>query len=827
MDMQYGLFQGNRLSRRNLLKTILWTPPILMFNKGGLFAVQDIAPAYEPLLVPVGKKIRAAAIGVYNRGAQVIGEFQRFPNQIEFAAFADVAFLTPDASVTGFEGVPCYRDYRQMLEEMHDKIDAVIISTPDHAHFPMVMHSMLLGKHVYVEKPLAQNVYENRLLQKTAKACKVVTQMGNQGHSKSGTIQFGKWVEAGLFKNVRKIDAWMTGSRRWHGWTDTEYPEAIPPIGYDWDLWLTRRPFRPYSEKLVNGNWRCWYEFGCGAMGDWGAHILDAIHRYYLKMAQPYEITTRLTGPSSLLYPQSSVITFRFKEQDGRPPVELNWHDGQGNQPVGIPDYVGGLGNAGSLVYAPDFVIRGGSHGSNYRIQPKEKAADLKSSGLLPEVAQNVSDHYQNFLNACQGIEPASSSFEVSARLAELLCLGCIGQRFGGTLKYDAAAMRITNHPEADAMLKGPAVRDGWGVYDKPAAMRSKAAQIKRIEEAAWENLIDDKMSKWTNPYERGQWKVVNGEVHLEAEDGKWFLMTQKEYANFVFEAEVLMPVAKGNSGFMFRSQMTKNNVWGYQAEVDTGSRQWSGGLYDEGRRAWFISPNRDLAANDEERDASIAALRARAGDCFRQGEWNTYRIVCVGPRIQIYINNTLTTDVHDDMDLSGYIGIQHHGEKELTFKFRNLRIKDLGVGGELYYPHREKAERAAVPSKMGGAIYEAEAASQMQNAKALSNYTGYQGTGYVSFSSNSGGFIEWDNVLADTGGKYKLTFRYAAMKDWPGDLYVNGQSVGRFAFAGTGSLTNWQTVDKEVVFETGRNAVRVKAVGSGPNLDAMAVVKV
>ncbi|HPY77747.1 MAG TPA: Gfo/Idh/MocA family oxidoreductase, partial [Anaerohalosphaeraceae bacterium] len=251
------------LSRRNLLKTILFTPPILLFSKGGLFA-EAVKPLFEPRLIPKGEKIRVAAIGVFNRGAQILKEFSKFPQQVEWVAFADVLFLSQEKSLRGFPEVPCFRDYRQMLEQMQEQIDAVLVCTPDHAHFPMVMHAMLLGKHVFVEKPMAQNVYECRLLEATARACKTVTQMGNQGHSGAGTIEFGRWVEAGLVKNVRRIDAWMTNSRRWHGWTDTAYPEAVPPIGYDWDLWLCRRPFRPYSEKLIDGNWRCWYEFGCG-----------------------------------------------------------------------------------------------------------------------------------------------------------------------------------------------------------------------------------------------------------------------------------------------------------------------------------------------------------------------------------------------------------------------------------------------------------------------------------------------------------------------------------------------------------------------------------
>ncbi|MHC4882137.1 MAG: gfo/Idh/MocA family oxidoreductase, partial [Planctomycetota bacterium] len=217
--------------------------------------------------------------------------------------------------------------------------------------------AMLLGKHVYVEKPLAQNVYECRLVEELTKACPgVVTQLGNQGHSGFGTIQFGQMVEAGLIKNVKRIDAWMNKSRRWHGWTYTDYPNEIPPLGYDWDQWLSRRPFRPHSEKMTGGNWRCWYEFGCGCMGDWGAHILDAYHRY-LKLGQPYEITTKVTGPSDLYYPQASVITFKFKARGDMPALELNWYDGQGNTAPRPAGYKGQMGKPGSLLYLDNGVL--------------------------------------------------------------------------------------------------------------------------------------------------------------------------------------------------------------------------------------------------------------------------------------------------------------------------------------------------------------------------------------------------------------------------------------------------------------------------------------
>lgn len=184
--------------------------------------------------------------------------------------------------------------------------------------------------------------------------------------------------------------------------------------------------------------------------------------------------------------------------------------------------------------------------------------------------------------------------------------------------------------------------------------------------------LFDGKtLDGWKNPYEWGKAEVVEGEIHLTG-DKKYFLVTEKSYGDFVFEGDVLLPSGTANSGFMFRANVEPNKVFGYQAEVDGDEkRKWSGGLYDEGRRMWFVSPIK----GDE---ASVAAFSARAGDTFKRNDWNTYRITCKGNRIKIEVNGVVTSEFEDDKDASGPIGIQHHGEKGQTYKFRNLRIKQL-----------------------------------------------------------------------------------------------------------------------------------------------------
>jgi hypothetical protein len=194
-----------------------------------------------------------------------------------------------------------------------------------------------------------------------------------------------------------------------------------------------------------------------------------------------------------------------------------------------------------------------------------------------------------------------------------------------------------------------------------------------------WIDLFNGKdLANWENPYDWGKAEVVDGEIHLTTEKSKWFLSTVKEYSDFIFEVEVKMPEGKCNSGFLFRSHKSKNRMFGYQAEVDPSGRNWSGGLYDEGRRGWFISPNRDHAKSKEAKEQSIAAFVERAGDCFKRHDWNKYRIECRGGHIKISVNGVTTTDIHDQKDAKGYIALQHHGEKGQIYRFRNIRIMEL-----------------------------------------------------------------------------------------------------------------------------------------------------
>src|SRR5690625_1471452 len=188
-----------------------------------------------------------------------------------------------------------------------------------------------------------------------------------------------------------------------------------------------------------------------------------------------------------------------------------------------------------------------------------------------------------------------------------------------------------------------------------------------------WIELFDGKsLDQWFNPYDWGEAVAQKGEIQLHTIARKFFLMTKKTYSDFIFEAEVKLPEGKANSGFMFRAHFEPNRVWGYQAEVDPSSRAWSGGLYDEGRRG-CIHPKQPIDSEYNQKNWTEEHRSA-----FKQGEWNRYKIHCEGNRIRIYLNDVLTTDLEDDLDQVGRIGLQHHGEVGRVYRFRNLRLKEL-----------------------------------------------------------------------------------------------------------------------------------------------------
>ncbi len=411
-------------------------------------------------------KVNVACIGTGNRGGS-ISKWCGSKRESNIVALCDVDTRRAGMAKR-FPGARKFQDFRRLFDEMGKEIDAVTVGTPDHSHFPICMLAMSLGKHVYVEKPMAHTFDECERMIAAEKKYKVACQMGNQGHSGPNYFQFKAWAEAGVFKSVTKVDAFMNSRRRWHGWgTSCEgYPKGEKtPDTMDWDTWCATAPSQDYSKKLDGGNWRCWFDYGDGAFGDWGPHILDTIHEF-LELGLPTETTAvKREGPNDFVFPQATTILFRFPARGEKPPVDVYWYDGTKNKPPKPKELEGKrkLPSCGKVIYSDDLVFTGGTHSATVRIIPEAKMKEMNST--LPKFSTRNSDHMQNFLLSCQGKEKTRSSFAVGGLLTQVFMLGCIAQRLGGTLEFDPVTRRITNNREADRLLVGHPPRKGWEEY--------------------------------------------------------------------------------------------------------------------------------------------------------------------------------------------------------------------------------------------------------------------------------------------------------------------------------------------------------------------------
>lgn len=428
-------------------------------------------------------KVNLACVGIGNRAADVVKALHA-TGLANIVALCDVDMGAPHTLeiMKLFPDVPRFQDFRSMFDKMGKHIDAVSVGTPDFSHFPIAMLAMSQGKHVYCEKPMGQSFREIELMMAAERKYKVAAQMGNQGHSEANYFQFKSWVDAGIIKNVRAITAHMNNPRRWHGMKVTGYLPARPvPATLDWDRWVATGAYHDYNPGYVNGDWRSWFDYGNGALGDWGAHIFDTAHEF-LQLGLPTEVeAVRLEGWSPLIFPQASTLAFRFPQRGALPPLELTWYDGVDNLPPlpenfgaaivdpNIPPPSKGSGQApvltpGKIIYGDGLTFKGGSHGSELRIIG-EAGRDL----VLPAVPKSPSNHFANFLKACMGEETCRSNFAVAGPLCQAMALGVIAQRVNGKLSFDRASQRITNNPKANAMLAGAPPRKGWEQYYKLA----------------------------------------------------------------------------------------------------------------------------------------------------------------------------------------------------------------------------------------------------------------------------------------------------------------------------------------------------------------------
>lgn len=446
---------SEHISRRRFLATTATT------------AAVTIVPSHVlggPRNKPPSEKLNIAGIGIGGMGRSNLRQLE----SENIVALCDVDHNYAAGTFKRYPKAKVYTDFRKMLDKQKD-IDAVVIATPDHTHAVISMVAMRRGKHVYCQKPLTHDVYESRMLAKTAKETGVATQMGIQGHSDEGGRLICEWIEDGAIGEIREVDAWCSlsyypfGNAGWSSkWS--RRPKETPPVPstLDWDLWLGPAPKRSYHPAYHPAVWRCWWDFGCGMMGDRGAHTLDPVF-WALKLGHPTSVEATSVDLNKDTHPVASIVTYRFGARGDMPPVKLTWYDGlRAPRPIELEDGRR-LGHAegGALFKGSKGKIMAGVYGEGARLIPESRMKEYKQPPkTIPRVKGS---HEMDWVRACKSGQPAGADFEYSGPLTEVCLLGNVARRVDARIEWDAKNMKVTNLPEANKYVRTK-YREGWSL---------------------------------------------------------------------------------------------------------------------------------------------------------------------------------------------------------------------------------------------------------------------------------------------------------------------------------------------------------------------------
>lgn len=412
---------------------------------------------------------RTAHIGIGNMGFEDLNAVAAHPDVV-VTALCDVDSNYLEAASKLFPEAKTYKDYRVMLAEMANEVDAVFVSTPDHTHAPASMKAMEMGKPVYCQKPLTHHVSEARAMRKMAKDKGLVTQMGIQVHSFYDYKLATLLIQSGIVGKVKMVRAWSP--KNWG--FDGPAPEGEDPIpeSLDWNLWLGTSAERPYKADVYHpGNWRKLVDYGCGTLGDMGVHIFDTPYNA-LALDVPTTITTECRPPNDFGFPENNVVTYTFPGTDyTTEDFQWVWHDGPGAPDTSHPDMKlpngetlpdqGALfiGTEGTLLL-PHFMQLPKKIVDGAYVDISAEIAAIEEKHGMPEPVRDYASespkHYHQFIDACMGKDEVTAPFEYAARLTETILLGTIAGRFPGqTLHWDNATARFEEE-EANKLLDAP-----------------------------------------------------------------------------------------------------------------------------------------------------------------------------------------------------------------------------------------------------------------------------------------------------------------------------------------------------------------------------------
>lgn len=417
------------------------------------------------------EKLNIAGIGVGGMGRN---NLSRCADE-NIVALCDVDQEYATKTFKKYPKAKVYRDFRRMLDKQKD-IDAVIIATPDHSHAVIAMAAINRGKHVYVQKPLSHSVYEARILTETARKNRVATQMGNQGHSGDGTRLICEWIWDGAIGPVRKVQAW-TNRPVWPQGVEVDRPKDRPPVPstLDWDMWLGPAPYRPYHPTYLPNSWRAWWDFGTGSLGDLGCHIMDPIF-WALKLQYPVSVEACIstywhefwtkTEPKNETYPRSTIVRYKFPARLDMPEVDLTWWDGGMTPPIPEELEEGrqmGDSDGGVLFIGDKGILMCGCYGKSPRLIPETKMRQYKRpSQTIDRIPDGIDGHEKDWVMACKDGNPASSNFDYSGPLSEMVLMGNLAVRYPGRkLLWDGLKMKVTNDADANAYIRRK-YRPGW-----------------------------------------------------------------------------------------------------------------------------------------------------------------------------------------------------------------------------------------------------------------------------------------------------------------------------------------------------------------------------
>lgn len=441
------------LTRRQFLNTAAVTAGGLMIVPRHVVAASGSTPPAE--------KLNVAGIGVGGMGAGDINEVSKGNNIV---ALCDVDERRAGETFKKFPDAKRFKDFRKMFDAMEKQIDAVVVATPDHFHAVAAMAAIKRGKHVYCEKPLAHSIHEVRELMKAAKQHKVVTQLGNQGHSYDSIRDFCEWIGDGAIGNVHTIHAGCEYVNSGVDHLPQLKQQFDVPETLDWNQWLGPALERSYNPAYLPGSWRGWTPFGNGTIGDWACHVVDPVF-WALDLGAPATIRAEVHDwdpkTQADVFPKGDIITYEFAAKGRRGPVTMKWFSGTQHIPrppelesdeKDIRTGAVVMGDKGTIVY--------GSHGAGQvRLIPEAKMlAYKKPAKTIPR----VKEHHLDWINAIKNGKKAGSDFSYGGPLTEIALLGIIAIKLHGTkLEWDGQSGRFKNCSEANDFLNPP-YRAGW-----------------------------------------------------------------------------------------------------------------------------------------------------------------------------------------------------------------------------------------------------------------------------------------------------------------------------------------------------------------------------